>query len=93
MLTIGLSLLWFSFVLSCEIRPVGNSLSASVNHGQRITSHRVDMSNAAKRHPSAVPLEELERDCKIERLRRSGPGGQHRNKVETAVVITHQPTG
>jgi hypothetical protein len=32
-------------------------------------------------------------DCEIRRQRRSGPGGQHRNKVETAVVITHSPTG
>lgn len=32
-------------------------------------------------------------ECAIQFTRRSGPGGQHRNKVETAVVLTHTPTG
>jgi peptide chain release factor 2 len=34
-----------------------------------------------------------ERELRIERMRGSGPGGQHRNKVETMVRITHLPTG
>lgn len=44
-------------------------------------------------HPAALPVERLMADCSVERTRRSGPGGQHRNKTETAVVITHGPTG
>ena len=44
-------------------------------------------------HPAALPVEQLLASCNIERTRRGGPGGQHRNKVETAIVITHQPTG
>jgi RF-1 domain len=44
-------------------------------------------------HPASRSEEALLADCDVRRTRRSGPGGQHRNKVETAVVITHRPTG
>ena len=44
-------------------------------------------------HPAALPETTLLRDCDETRTRRSGPGGQHRNKVETAVVLVHRPTG
>ncbi|HYW80276.1 MAG TPA: peptide chain release factor-like protein, partial [Thermoguttaceae bacterium] len=44
-------------------------------------------------HPAALPADALFEQCDMRRLRRSGPGGQHRNKVETAVVLTHRPTG
>jgi RF-1 domain len=44
-------------------------------------------------HPAALPVETLLADCELRRTRRSGPGGQHRNKVETAVVIEHRPSG
>lgn len=44
-------------------------------------------------HPAALPAAELLADCDELRTRRSGPGGQHRNKVETAVVLTHRPSG
>ncbi len=44
-------------------------------------------------HPSALEPQSLLRDCSERRTRRSGPGGQHRNKVETAVILLHEPTG
>ncbi|MFM9963775.1 MAG: peptide chain release factor family protein [Planctomycetaceae bacterium] len=44
-------------------------------------------------HPSSLEPQELLRDCSERRTRRSGPGGQHRNKVETAVIVRHEPTG
>lgn len=37
--------------------------------------------------------ERLAVDCSQRATRRGGPGGQHRNKVETAVILTHEPTG
>lgn len=44
-------------------------------------------------HPAALDPEQLLADCESRRLRRSGPGGQHRNKVETAWLLLHRPTG
>lgn len=44
-------------------------------------------------HPAALPLETLKAQSAEVRTRRSGPGGQNRNKVETAIVLKHVPTG
>lgn len=44
-------------------------------------------------HPAAVDPVELLKECSIGRDRSRGPGGQHRNKVETAVFVKHNPTG
>lgn len=42
-------------------------------------------------HPT--DRESLEADCEMEFFVAGGPGGQHRNKVETGVRLTHRPTG
>ena len=44
-------------------------------------------------HPAAIPPTALLADCTVRFTRRSGPGGQNRNKVETAAILTHVPTG
>lgn len=44
-------------------------------------------------HPVTLSDDDLLKQCAMGRGRGSGPGGQHRNKVETAVTLTHEPTG
>jgi len=44
-------------------------------------------------HPANRDDAQLLAESRIERGRTGGPGGQHRNKVETAVTLHHAPTG
>lgn len=44
-------------------------------------------------HPASLDDGALLRQCDAARGRSSGPGGQHRNKVETLVTLSHVPTG
>ena len=47
---------------------------------------------ASEIHPAALSTEALLEQCVLHFTRRGGPGGQHRNKVETAVIVRHLPT-
>ena len=50
--------------------------------------------NGAVRDAAIVaPEDELARQCELDRYRASGPGGQHRNKTESAVRARHLATG
>ncbi|MFN7874215.1 MAG: peptide chain release factor family protein [Pirellula sp.] len=44
-------------------------------------------------HPATLSPDKLEQECQLTFRRASGPGGQNRNKVETAVQVIHLPTG
>ena len=44
-------------------------------------------------HPASLEPEVLLEGCTLGRGRSSGPGGQHRNKVQTLVVLRHDATG
>ena len=40
-----------------------------------------------------LPDDALLEQCEVQAHRASGPGGQHRNKAETAVRLVHRPSG
>ncbi len=44
-------------------------------------------------HPALDPIETLLQSCELRTQRRSGPGGQHRNKTSSGVFLTHRATG
>ena len=44
-------------------------------------------------HPCLKNDDQLLAECETRRTKGGGPGGQHRNKVETAIQLVHQPTG
>lgn len=48
---------------------------------------------AVLREPTEAEVRLDPRDLDVRVARGSGPGGQHRNKTESAVQITHLPTG
>jgi hypothetical protein len=57
------------------------------------SSGQISATADQRRHPAALDPEVLAAECDFRATRRSGPGGQNRNKVETAVILTHRPTG
>lgn len=55
------------------------------------TTEELNTQTSVTKYPT--DRESLERDCDVEFFVAGGPGGQHRNKVETGVRLTHRPSG
>ena len=53
------------------------------------------VSTGAAKEPDSSPREgaDLLAECRVDTFRSGGKGGQHQNKVESGVRLTHRPTG
>ena len=64
---------------------------------QRQLASRIDrlsrMDTIKGPHPSTLEEEDLLKECDVEFGRATGPGGQNRNRRDTATTITHRPSG
>lgn len=89
-------------IVSIEGKNVYSKLKyeSGVHRVQRVptteTSGRIHTSTATVAvlaEPDDVEIEIDEKDLKVDTYRASGPGGQHVNKTDSAIRITHLPSG
>lgn len=52
-----------------------------------------EVQRVAAPHPSILAIDRFISQCRITSHRRGGPGGQHRNKVSSAIIALHLTTG
>jgi len=58
-----------------------------------MSGNQIEMVCVASPHPATLDDGALLQQCQFQRGRSSGPGGQHRNRVQTLVELHHNPTG
>ena len=56
-------------------------------------SFSIESSSSGSREFLGLSDEQLVNQCEMSTFKSSGPGGQHRNKRESAVRLKHLPTG
>lgn len=58
-----------------------------------MSAPRLTLDPASCKRSAALDDDALLAECEMQCFVASGPGGQHRNKTETAVRLWHRPTG
>ena len=56
-------------------------------------SDRMPVNMIPAPHPATLPIDKLGEECDLRTQRRSGPGGQHRNKTSSGVFLYYPATG
>ena len=56
-------------------------------------AERMTVQQSAAPHPATLEPEMLLEQCELRTQRRSGPGGQHRNKTSSGAFLLHEPSG
>ncbi len=53
------------------------------------TDERMKVTMVKAPHPAVLPGQQLLQQCELRTQRRSGPGGQHRNKTSSGAFLLH----
>ncbi len=78
---------------------MGNQRSEDDSDRERLkpvlpeTNQRMPLVFCEPPHPAVLASEKLLTFCELRTQRRSGPGGQHRNKTSSGVFLTHGSSG
>ncbi|KAL2488419.1 Class I peptide chain release factor [Forsythia ovata] len=75
------------------IRPSTREAAFSTNSSSGSLSNTSTCETSGGREYLMMTDEQLMSQCEMDTFKSSGPGGQHRNKRETAVRLKHLPTG
>ncbi|KAL8531350.1 hypothetical protein ACS0TY_008102 [Phlomoides rotata] len=83
----------FRLVINTNSRASSNGVIMSFSMNYNSSSASSTCQTADGREYLAMPDEKLMSQCEMNTFKVSGPGGQHRNKRESAVRLKHLPSG
>ena len=77
---------------ACLIRLHNEMSHQDMSHRKSEPEQRLPVVMVECPHPALLDPDQLLESCDLRTQRRSGPGGQHRNKTSSGVFLHHAPT-